>query len=450
MVKKFSDSQLENACAGYARPDGGLNVDQMKEYLSIDKKDRTNRAKLQKMLCTKFEKSKRGGHRAASSGRHAQMSAADYYGDDKDKEGDVCNRGGVPKCLQIDGQDRATWRREPHKGKECDWKHEVNCDVPGTTRGTKQHAQKTTTRGGGEQKRISAREYYADRKDRVGHVCDIRGDGELKCLQLDKNERPSWRALNKKNRDVCGWTTPVNCNESMYEDTARLEKACDGKSETQGGLNVPDIKEYLKFAKGKKVGRDALEDALCESLETKKPSGGRHRAQMSAADYYDGHSDREGDVCDREGVPKCLQLDQYEKASWRTKPYKGKKCDMENRVNCDEPSEYSAVRQQTKVHYASDRVNRRPVHHPSVVPTGRKDLLNNPRPHYAKNGKNLISARDYYERDRSDHVGNVCDVRGDGELKCLQVNKNSDPSWRKRNKTNAKQCNWDEPVDCVA
>ena len=41
--------------------------------------------------------------------------------------------------------------------------------------------------------RMSAGHYYAKHgESSIGDVCDIRGNGELKCLLLDVNGRPSW------------------------------------------------------------------------------------------------------------------------------------------------------------------------------------------------------------------------------------------------------------------
>jgi hypothetical protein len=73
-----------------------------------------------------------------------------------------------------------------------------------------------TTKQKGTKERLSAAAYIKKYgPDTVGHVCDIRDDGELKCLVLDKNGRPYWAKKSKngtKAQEVCGnWEK--NCFE---------------------------------------------------------------------------------------------------------------------------------------------------------------------------------------------------------------------------------------------
>lgn len=81
--------------------------------------------------------------------------------------------------------------------------------------------KQTTTKGKGTGDRLSAGAYYAKYGDAaVGHVCDIRGDGELKCLLLDKNGRPRWSKPSKSGagQESCGsvpWS--ARCSESVRQ-----------------------------------------------------------------------------------------------------------------------------------------------------------------------------------------------------------------------------------------
>jgi hypothetical protein len=53
-----------------------------------------------------------------------------------------------------------------------------------------------------------------------------------------------------------------------------------------------------------------------------------------------------------------------------------------------------------------------------------------------KNGR--ISARAYYDKYGESSIGNRCDIRNDGTVKCLLLNKNGHPYWS--NTTNKQQC----------
>lgn len=79
-------------------------------------------------------------------------------------------------------------------------------------------SKKTTTKKG-TGSRLSAGAYYEKYGDAaVGHVCDIRGDGELKCLLLDKNGRPRWAPASKsgEGQEACGATPwSARCNEAV-------------------------------------------------------------------------------------------------------------------------------------------------------------------------------------------------------------------------------------------
>ena len=46
--------------------------------------------------------------------------------------------------------------------------------------------------------RLSAGAYYRKFEKTVGDRCNIRKDGTLKCLLLDKNDRPIWKSKSKK------------------------------------------------------------------------------------------------------------------------------------------------------------------------------------------------------------------------------------------------------------
>lgn len=71
----------------------------------------------------------------------------------------------------------------------------------------------THTKSLGTTERLSARAYYDQHgPGSVGNVCDIRGNGERKCLLLRANGSPYWAKPTKtgNGQDACGdWST--NC-----------------------------------------------------------------------------------------------------------------------------------------------------------------------------------------------------------------------------------------------
>jgi len=74
-----------------------------------------------------------------------------------------------------------------------------------------------TTKGYGTTDRLSAGEYY--RKygpTAVGQICDIRGNGDLRCLLLRKNGIPYWAKPSKsgKGQESCGTWQP-SCREQL-------------------------------------------------------------------------------------------------------------------------------------------------------------------------------------------------------------------------------------------
>lgn len=74
-----------------------------------------------------------------------------------------------------------------------------------------------TTKGYGTTDRISAGEYYRKHgPDAVGQICDIRGNGDLRCLLLRKNGVPYWAKPSKsgKGQESCGTWQP-SCREHL-------------------------------------------------------------------------------------------------------------------------------------------------------------------------------------------------------------------------------------------
>ena len=70
-----------------------------------------------------------------------------------------------------------------------------------------QPLKSVTTKTHGTTQRLRAGEYYRQHgPSSVGDICDIRNNGELKCLQLDKNGRPRWTKPKKDGtgQDECG------------------------------------------------------------------------------------------------------------------------------------------------------------------------------------------------------------------------------------------------------
>lgn len=77
--------------------------------------------------------------------------------------------------------------------------------------------KKVTTKGYGTTDRISAGEYYRKHgPDAVGQICDIRGNGDLRCLLLRKNGVPYWAKPSKsgKGQESCGTWQP-SCREHL-------------------------------------------------------------------------------------------------------------------------------------------------------------------------------------------------------------------------------------------
>ena len=77
--------------------------------------------------------------------------------------------------------------------------------------------KKVTTKGYGTTDRLSAGEYYRKYgQPAVGQICDIRGNGDLRCLLLKKNGVPYWAKPSKsgKGQEVCGTWQP-SCREHL-------------------------------------------------------------------------------------------------------------------------------------------------------------------------------------------------------------------------------------------
>jgi hypothetical protein len=94
---------------------------------------------------------------------------------------------------------------------------------------------------------IRAASYYNTATNaRKGDVCDIRGDGTLKCLHVDTNNRPSWRGRTIKNENTCRWEDPVNCQDPASVDAASLQDLIDQKNHAM----VTDLPEehYVCFS----------------------------------------------------------------------------------------------------------------------------------------------------------------------------------------------------------
>ena len=123
----------------------------------------------------------------------------------------------------------------------------------------------------------------------------------------------------------------------------QLQNACKGLDKPHGGINAPDIRNILNIETNK-YKRTELNAMLCKYLEGRNPKAARavkrvsdasRNAQMSAEDYRK-HGGKPGDVCDRENGPRCLQVNQYDRATWRKEKFKnGPDCNTNEKVNCD-------------------------------------------------------------------------------------------------------------------
>ena len=75
----------------------------------------------------------------------------------------------------------------------------------------KKSAYKTvTTKSKGTTQRLSARSYMDD-GGQEGDICDIRNDGELRCLLLRKNGSPYWAKLGSPKADAFGCGSEKSC-----------------------------------------------------------------------------------------------------------------------------------------------------------------------------------------------------------------------------------------------
>jgi len=61
--------------------------------------------------------------------------------------------------------------------------------------------REATTKSKGTTDRLTAGEYYRS-VGKKGDICDIRGDGELRCLVIGKNGTPSWKKLTKNEKTL--------------------------------------------------------------------------------------------------------------------------------------------------------------------------------------------------------------------------------------------------------
>ena len=61
--------------------------------------------------------------------------------------------------------------------------------------------REVTTFSKGTTERLSAGEYYRY-GGKEGDICDIRGDGELRCLIIGKNGTPSWKKITKNEKTL--------------------------------------------------------------------------------------------------------------------------------------------------------------------------------------------------------------------------------------------------------
>lgn len=61
--------------------------------------------------------------------------------------------------------------------------------------------REATTFSKGTTDRLTAGEYYRS-GGKKGDICDIRGDGELRCLVIGKNGTPSWKKLSKNEKTL--------------------------------------------------------------------------------------------------------------------------------------------------------------------------------------------------------------------------------------------------------
>lgn len=152
------DSKLINACAGKSASKGGLNVSDL------------------------FTIAKQGGYNGSK--KRADLIAF------------LC--GGAPAPAPVSKAKKASASRPKQPAPMV---------------------KVTKTKTHGTKGRLSAKTYYDTYgKAAVGHVCDIRGDGELKCLLLNKNGTPRWAKVSKSGagQEACGavpWKS--RCNEQM-------------------------------------------------------------------------------------------------------------------------------------------------------------------------------------------------------------------------------------------
>ena len=81
--------------------------------------------------------------------------------------------------------------------------------------------REVTTKSKGTTDRLTAGEYYRS-GGKKGDICDIRGDGELRCLVIGKNDTPSWKKLSQNEKTL----TYQTCGLGPWKEkcTVKIQK----------------------------------------------------------------------------------------------------------------------------------------------------------------------------------------------------------------------------------
>jgi hypothetical protein len=181
-----------------------------------------------------------------------------------------------------------------------------------------------------------------------------------------------------------------------------------------------------------------------QSKDTPSGKDKEKKVKVSAKDYLQTHKNGVGDVCDIDGVFKCLTVDVSGKPYW-SKASKDPKCPeqpYEEEHNCRASSAISS------------KPKKAPKKKPATTKKPKKKPATTKKPKKKKDPK-VLSAKEYLEKHGPDSIGSQCMI--EGELKCLVYNAARVPYWSKASNnvtTNVnQQCGdgdaWKESKKCM-
>lgn len=135
----------------------------------------------------------------------APLKARDYLARSDKNKHHVCNIDGVDKCLRVNKNSLASWRKYTKANAEdCEWDSPrgVNCES----------TKKTHSASAGPH--LRAQDYYDEDPERKNDVCMIKK--EARCLRVNAKDAASWHKKNKANSVDCSWDKNLgeNCSDT--------------------------------------------------------------------------------------------------------------------------------------------------------------------------------------------------------------------------------------------